>query len=130
MGGMWKRPQTLSSQGIHADKRDSCEASLVFTGSPACLRALNQPSSLHAHLFPVGSAGMCMTEKITSVARQGGPAHCLAGTNKRNIKRSKLNDTFNDLRERDGGRDRLRSPASQRAILKTIEAPEYVASPR
>lgn len=51
---------------------------LVFTGSrsravrASVPSALNQPSSLHAHLFPIGSAGMCMTEEITSFSRQGG----------------------------------------------------------
>lgn len=64
--------------GVNADKRVSCEASLVFTGNrsraqrASVPRALNQPSSLHAHLFPMGSAGMCMTKEITSSPRRGG----------------------------------------------------------
>lgn len=84
MVGMWKKVShtlcysRLFSRGSDADKRVSCETFSVFTGnrSPAqrasvpC--ALNQPSSLRAHLFPVGSAGMCMTEKITSFARPRG----------------------------------------------------------
>lgn len=70
--------QDSSEEETDADKRVSCETSLVFTGNQSCAQraavpcALNQPSSLHAHLFPMGSAGMCMTEKITSFSRQGG----------------------------------------------------------
>ena len=85
----------LFSKGVNADKRVSCETSLVFTGKPCTARlcvpcALNQPSSLACSPLPYGQRWYVHDRKDNILLsprrrRVRTATHCLAGTNKSHI---------------------------------------------